>query len=53
MTEKEWDQLFDLIEKAINLDGLIADDKSEKIREEAAARSQDGNLNEFAALCEE
>ena len=47
MNEREWDKLFEFIEKAINLPNLTAQEKADKIREEAFARAQDNNLEEF------
>lgn len=49
MSEHDWDQLFDLVEKAINLEGLTASEKGDKTWEEATARDQEGNLQEFVA----
>lgn len=49
MSEREWDKLFELIEKAVNLDGLSASEKGELIRDEANKRSQEGNLDEFVS----
>lgn len=49
MEDIEWDTLFNLIQKAINLEGLTAEEKGEKIRSEATIRDQDDNLEEFVA----
>ena len=49
MTEQDWDDLFELIEKAINQPGLSAKEKGEALRREAVERSEDGNLDEFIA----
>ncbi len=49
MNDKEWEKLFDLIEKAINLPGLTAKEKGEEIRSRAKGLYQDVNLEEFIA----
>lgn len=50
MSEKEWDKLFDLIEKAVNLPGMSAGEKAAEIKSQAEARDQTTNLDEFAAV---
>ena len=53
MSEKEWDQLFNLIQKAINLPKLTAVEKGKEIRRQALWRDQDAYLDEFLAELEE
>ena len=51
VSEREWDRLFELMEKATNLPGLSATEKGETIKSEAKARSAIGTLEEFLAEC--
>lgn len=49
MNENEWDDLFDLISKAVDLPGLTAAEKGKEIRKQAGLRDQLVNLDEFIA----
>ncbi len=48
MTEKQWDEFFDLMEEVTNLSGLSANERGAEIRTQALHRGKDGVLDEFA-----
>lgn len=50
MSDREWEKLFDLIEKAVNLDGMSANEKAALVRMEAESRECTGDLEEFVAM---
>jgi hypothetical protein len=47
LTEKKWDQFFELMADILNMDGTWAD-KADVVRGEAEARDQATTLDEFA-----
>jgi hypothetical protein len=50
MTQHEWEMMFDLMEKAISLPGLSADEKGQLIRARAREYSSDTVLDEFISM---
>lgn len=53
MSEKEWEKLFELIGKAVNLPGMSAGEKGKEIRQQAEKVGELTNLEEFCCVCEE
>lgn len=51
MSEKEWEKLFELIGKVVNLPGMSADEKGQEIRRQAKEHGADGDLEEFVSEC--
>ncbi len=53
MNDREWDKLFELIAKAVEMPGMTAVQKGQKIRSEAKERGQELYLDEFIGECSE
>lgn len=47
MSEKHWATFFELLDKIVDLPGLSANEKAEKVRAMAAAHGSQASLSEF------
>jgi hypothetical protein len=52
VSDQELEKLFELINKAVNIDGLSANEKAELIKAKAAEFGSEGDLEEFLAMLE-
>jgi len=53
MNEKHWRMFFDLLDGIVNFPGLSADEKRNKVKEEAEKNGGTINLEEFACWFQE